>query len=109
MLTEFIKKMLRGVGGSKLPKKSEIVNAVSDWRKILIITPILLSAIVAFSLYFFYVIRSDDVFSATGEGSDVLKIVDREMLADTIVYFESKRTELDRLKNEKPSFVDPSL
>ncbi len=81
----------------------------SDWRTLVIIFTILVIAVGSASFYIFVQIERDEIFLAKeGEKTNV-KTLDTQRLKDTIKAFEQRKTDLETLRAERPSIIDPSM
>lgn len=80
----------------------------SDWRTLVIIFTILILAVGSASFYIFVQIDRDEIFLAK-EGEQLrARTFNTQKLKDTIRVFEQRQADLEMLRAERPSIIDPS-
>ena len=82
----------------------------SDWRTLFIIFTILVIAVGSASFYIFVQIERDEIFLAKAKEGEQLRVrtFNAQKLKDTLKAFEQKNSDLDMLRAERPSIIDPS-
>lgn len=79
-----------------------------DWRILVIAFAILVIAVGFASFYIFVQIERDEIFIAK-EGEKVrARTFNTQKLKDTIKAFEQRQADLEILRTERPSIIDPS-
>ncbi|MDO8572735.1 MAG: hypothetical protein Q7S11_03135 [bacterium] len=81
----------------------------SDWRMLFVIFTILIVAVGSASYYIFLRIQHDDIFLAKENEMVRVRTFNTQKLKDTIGIFEQRKKELEMLRAEKPSIIDPSI
>lgn len=104
-LTLFNKKFNWNLGGGLLKLGT---SQEADWKIIFISTVILVTLVIALSVFIFIKIDKGEIFSVKetirdGEGLDL------SLLRDTVSYYENKTLEFEKIKSSKPEGIDPSL
>src|SRR3989338_36148 len=80
----------------------------SDWRTLFIIFTILVIAVGSASFYIFVQIERDEIFLHK-EGEQLrARTFNTQKLKETLKAFEQKNADLDMLRAERPSIIDPS-
>lgn len=81
----------------------------TDWKIIFISTVILVVSVVVFSVYMFVKIDKGEIFLVEKTGVEQERVLDIDLLKETVNYYQNKAFEFERIKNAKTKAVDPSL
>lgn len=79
-----------------------------DWKIIFISACIITAVGVASSIIVFININKGEDF-ALGNARSEISSLDISQLHETASYYENKAVEFERIKNIKPSLIDPSI
>ncbi len=79
-----------------------------DWKIMFVSACALLVIAVAGSLIVFTKISNEGIPVTEEAGSDKENL-NTNKLHDTVIYYQNKAIELEKIKNTKPSAIDPSI
>ena len=96
-----------GFGGKR--HQRSLIHPARDWKIILFIFSITNIIIAIFSAYLFLQINKGEIFLVEPTQTTIADTIDREALTETLLLFEKKTLNLEALKRNRPTLVDPSL
>lgn len=82
-------------------------NYLRDWITILIIAAVLLVGFVGGSIYLFWGLESQDVFSAGDAPEEATLTIDRKHLSSVLEQYEQRAAHFEQLKSSPPRITDP--
>jgi hypothetical protein len=80
-----------------------------DWKIIIVSFIILAIIILAGSLYMFIGVSRGDIFLVEQKTEGVVQTINKDELANTVKFFESRKAHFEELKANRPTVGDPSL
>lgn len=81
----------------------------ADWKIILISTMILAVLVIALSVFVFIKVDKGEIFVVERSVDKEEKALDISLLRETVLYYQNKALEFERIKNSVTLIVDPSL
>lgn len=81
----------------------------ADWKIIFISTMILVILIVVLSVFMFIKIYRGGIFVVERSTEPEEKIFDPSLLRETVLYYQNKALEFERIKQSVTPAIDPSL
>jgi len=105
-IKEYIQEILKKLDKDKL---KIIFTTSRDWGVLLIVFFILLIFLFVINTYFFIYYNKEGAFLKIFEEVEEVEIMKTEELNRTIELFENKESTFNKLLEDKPSIVDPSL
>ena len=81
----------------------------ADWKIIFVSTLILACFIIVLSVLMFVRIDKGEIFVINKPAEEGAKILDVAVLKETVLYYQNKALEFERIKNVRTTSVDPSL
>lgn len=96
-------------GGRQRVSEAVEINPGRDWKAILVFILVAGMTIIAFSAYLYWKINSGGFLATFVKDELPIETIDRGELKKVIEIYESKKTEFQILKNEKPVAIDPSF
>ena len=85
------------------------ISPEADWKIILISTIILTVLVIALNVLIFIKIDKGEIFVADKAGEEREKALDISLLRKTVLYYQNKAREFERIRNQKaPSAVSPA-
>lgn len=89
--------------------KTISAKAHFDWRIMVITFFFFWLAIILGSIYMFVKTDNGDIFQVSKEENTGQPVISQKLIEETVQFFEEKKAELERTKNEGSKIVDPSL
>ncbi|MEX2013731.1 MAG: hypothetical protein WD896_00045 [Parcubacteria group bacterium] len=81
----------------------------ADWKIILVSTAVLSVLVIILSVYMFIKIDKGEIFVAEKSNEEETKALDTGLLRETVLYYEHKAAEFERIKSTRTFVADPSL
>ena len=81
----------------------------ADWRIILISAMVLAVLVIALSVLIFIKVDKREIFVVEKPEEEREKALDTSLLKETVLYYQTKALEFERIKNSVTATVDPSL
>jgi hypothetical protein len=81
----------------------------ADWKIILVSTTILLVGVLALCAFIFIKIDKGEIFVVKKPTDETEKTLDINLLKETIIYYQNRKAEFDRVKGTVVPALDPSL
>jgi len=100
------KKFPRGRGKDK--SKAEF-RVYRDWGILLAVFFILLVFVATANVYLFTTINKEGIFAKERPVEEEIEMLDVDTLKSTIEFFGNRTENFDKLLEQKPDIVDPSL
>ena len=86
-----------------------ISNPKHAWKTIIYVFVVLNIGIIFFNGYLFLEISDGDIFKIEQDVIIKIDTIDRTLLRETLEVFDGMEMELEELKKNRPSIIDPSL
>lgn len=84
------------------------VDPHGQWKVILVCFTLASLAVAAWSAYFFYEVKSGDIFSTAGVSGDTNASLDRVKLDAIVKRFDDASAHGSAIKSARPVYADPS-
>ncbi|MDO8589928.1 MAG: hypothetical protein Q7R69_01490 [bacterium] len=81
----------------------------ADWKIILISAMILAASVIALSVFIFIKVGKGEIFVADMPEVQKEKALDTALLKETVLYYQNKALELEKIKSTRIPTADPSL
>ncbi|MDO8728918.1 MAG: hypothetical protein Q7K26_03410 [bacterium] len=81
----------------------------ADWKIIFISTTILIAFVVVFSVFMFIKINKGGIFVVENPVEQEQQVLDTSLLKETVLYYQNKALEFERIKSSVIPATDPSL
>lgn len=81
----------------------------ADWKIILILTMILAVLVIVLSAFMFIKINRGEIFVVKRSIEQEEKVLDTSLLRETVLYYQNKALEFEKIKNSVTPATDPSL
>ena len=108
-----IKSLIKKVEGptfvGRLKREQSLTNVKRDWGIMLSVFVLLVGASLMFSVYLFSQISRGEIFVVQFDNTGDVETIDKNLLQETISFFDNKEERFNELRDSPPSFVDPSL
>lgn len=110
MSLDKIKKFFTRKSMRKIDYKNNVItNPERDWKILLAVFATLICLVIIFSFYLFAQINKGELFTVKYGKSTTAETIDKSLLNEIISFFEERQQNFDKLKNNRPKIIDPSL
>jgi len=104
------KNIIKNFSRSRGKDKSKIeFNVYRDWSVLLVIFFIFLIFIAVVNMYLFTVINKEEIFAKEISGDEEIEMLNVENLKSIMEFFNKREENFNKLIEQKPDIVDPSL
>ena len=108
-----IKSLMKKVEGptfvGHFKREQSLTNVKRDWGIMMSVFLLFVVASLIFSVYLFSQISRGEIFVVQFNNTEGVETIDKNLLQETISFFDNKEERFNELRDNTPSFVDPSL